>query len=221
MRKTPFVNGEYYHIYNRGVDKRVTFLDEDDVQRFYASMEEFNTLEPIGSIYENAFTKKLGSSTSKSESSVLANLIAYCINPNHFHLILQQEVDKGVEKLMQRVGTGYTKYFNNKYERSGTLFQGRFKSIHVHSNEYLLHLSAYVNLNYKVHQLGSSTSKLVRGRSSWSEYVEEDAANICMKSIILDQFKDKAEYREFADSALIDIMERRIDLKDLNEMFLE
>lgn len=223
MRKTPFVTGEYYHIYNRGVDKRITFSDESDVHRFYDSIEQFNAIEPIGSIYENSFVKKLGSPTSKLEQDVLVTLVAHCVNPNHFHLILKQETEKGIEKFMQKIGTGYTKYFNNKYKRSGTLFQGKFKSIHVHSNEYLLHLSAYVNLNDQVHQLGSPTSKLVGSRSSWDEYVEgdENTPGICEKGIVLEQFENKEDYKKFAMMTLKDVLERRSELKDFEEMFLE
>lgn len=223
MRKTPFVNGEYYHIYNRGVDKRVTFLDEFDVRRFYDSLEEFNVIEPIGSIYENSFSRKLGSETSKfeSERGRLVSIIAHCANPNHFHLILRQEIEKGIEKFMQRVGTGYTKYINNKYKRSGALFQGVFKSVHVGSNEYLLHLSAYVNLNDRVHQLGSETSKLVRSRSSWEEYTNEHVKGICDKDIILGQFKDTAEYKDFALSSLESIVQRKEALKEISNLLLE
>jgi len=223
MRKTPFVTGEYYHIYNRGVDKRIVFVDEYDIQRFYESLDEFNTIEPIGSIYENSFAKKLGSETSKleqDEEEVLVSLIAHCANPNHFHLLLKQETENGIEKLMQRMG-GYTKYFNNKYERTGTLFQGVFKSIHVDTNEYLLHLSAYVNLNDRVHQLGSETSKSVRSRSSWGEYTDEKVKGICEKSIIFEQFKDIAEYKDFALSSLESIVQRKEMLRDVDEYLLE
>lgn len=221
MRKTRFAIGEYYHIYNRGVDKRVTFMDEYDIQRFYDSLDEFNTLNPIGSIYENSFVKKLGSRTSKSEENTLVSLVAHCANPNHFHLILKQEAENGIEKLMQRVGTGYTKYINNKHKRSGALFQGKYKSVHIDSNEYLLHLSAYVNLNDRVHQLGSPTSKLVRSRSSWEEYTNEDIKGICEKDIILEQFRDAHEYKEFALSSLESIIKRKEELKDIGEFLLE
>lgn len=221
MRKTPFIIGEYYHIYNRGVDKRITFQDDYDLQRFYSSIEEFNVLEPIGSIYENSFIKKLGSLASKSEENILVSLVAYCVNPNHFHLILRQEEERGIEKFMQRIGTGYTKYFNNKHERSGALFQGVFKSIHIDTNEYLLHLSAYVNLNDRVHQLGSEASKLVRSRSSWGEYIDEKAKGVCEKDIILDQFRNGDEYKEFALSSLESILERKEELKDIGEFLLE
>ena len=84
---------------------------------------------------------------------------------------------------MQRLGTGYTMYFNEKEKRSGSLFQGVFKSLHINTNEYLLHLSAYVNLNDRVHQLGSETSKLVK--SSWREYIGDDKKEFCKKTLYL------------------------------------
>ena len=159
MRKTPFSDGEIYHVYNRGTDKRSIFSDRADVDRFFTSMKEFNTLDPIGSLYELSFEeRKLGGSTSKP----LVNFICYCLNPNHYHFLLEQVVEKGIEKFMQRLGTGYTLYFNTRHKRSGALFQGRFKSKHVESNDYLLRLSSYINLNSHVHQHGGSNTKLVR-----------------------------------------------------------
>src|SRR3989344_6008505 len=119
MRKMAFLPGEYYHIYNRGVDKRNIFSDKKDLGRFFQSMKEFNTKNPIGSLYENSF-------------------VNYCLNPNHYHFLLTPLVEKGVEKFMQRLGTGYTMYFNERNKRSGSLFQGKFKSKHINSNEYLL-----------------------------------------------------------------------------------
>jgi REP element-mobilizing transposase RayT len=210
MRKVIFANEEIYHIYNRGTDKRVIFEDEYDFQRFLQSLQEFNTLEPIGSIYENSFVKKqehaqLGNSVSKSEE--LVEIIAYCLNPNHYHLLLKQISDGGISKFMHRLGLGYTKYFNTKHERSGALFQGKFKAIHVNSNEYLLHLSVYVNLNYKVHLLGNSVSK-----SSWKEYMGEIEKEgvICEKGIILGQFMSIKEYEVYAKNVLQGIQERKL-----------
>lgn len=208
MRKIQFVNGEYYHIYNRGVDERVVFNNNDNFGRFFKSMEEFNVVEPIGSIYERSFLRsKLGSLASKSRK--LVKFICYCINPNHYHFLVQQVSDDGIKKFMHRIGTGYTKYFNEKYNRTGSLFQGNYKAIHINSNEYLLHLSAYINLNNKVHsrQLGSLASKLV-SKSSWEEYVN-NINGICDKEIILSQFNNGSEYRKFAEDALELIKERK------------
>lgn len=216
-----FAVGEYYHVYNRGVDKRIIFEDDYDMRRFYEGLLEFNVPEPIGSLYELSFAKKLGSLASKPGEEKLVSIVAHCASPNHFHLLLRQEAENGIEKLMHRVGTGYTKYFNNKYKRSGSLFQGVYKAIHVDSNEYILHLSAYINLNDCVHQLGSSASKLVRSRSSWVEYTGKDNRGICKKDIILDQFEDIDDYKKFALSSLDSIKERKDDMRDIGDFLLE
>ena len=215
MRKTPFVNKEYYHIFNRGVDKRKVFLSGDDFNRFLQSMDEFNSVTPIGSIYENSFNKKqLGHSMSKlkKEKDKLVNFVCYCVNPNHYHFLLEQTVDNGIEKFMQRLGNGYTKFFNNKYLRSGSLFQGRYKSVHIDSNEYLLHLNVYINLNDKVHRLGHSMSK-----SSWDEYISGGNYSFCNKGIILDQFNKIKDYETFANDSLEPIMQK----KEMENFLLE
>lgn len=230
MRVTPFANGEFYHIYNRGVDKRTIFEDTDDVDRFFQSMQKFNSLEPIGSIYESSFPKiKKTEQGARHKSFVseveladerLVNFVCYCLNPNHYHFILEQVAEKGIEKFMQRLGTGYTKYFNTRHERSGSLFQGVFKSAHIDTDEYLLHVSAYVNLNNKCHQLGSEASKLVR--SSWNEYVGEGAREaICTTGAILERFKNRREYEEFAESSLEGILERKRFEKLTTNVFLD
>ena len=208
MRKTEFADDEYYHIFNRGVDKRKIFSDKYDLQRFFQSMKEFNTVEPIGSIYENSFNKdkdknhQLGSSASK-----LVEFVCYCLNPNHYHFILKQVSERGIEKFMQKLGAGYTSYFNIKNKRTGVLFQGSFKSVHIDSNEQLLYASSYVNLNFKVHQLGARSAKL--WKSSWGEYVGENNENFCKKDIILDQFKNKNEYKKYAMESLDLILENK------------
>lgn len=213
MRNISFADGEYYHIYNRGTDKRAVFLDDQDFERFFQSMEEFNNSDPVGGLFVASFRKKLlrSSATQLSEESRneerLVDIIAYCLNPNHFHLLLKQVSEKGIEKFMQRLGTGYTKYFNHKYDRTGVLFQGKFKAIHVDSNEYLLHVSAYVNLNFRVHQLKDSGAQW---RSSFGEYTgERRGRQLCMTESILGQFRNVKGYRDFAEHSLKGTLERR------------
>jgi len=209
-RKEQFINGEYYHIFNRGNNKRIIFADNQDFARFFQSMVEFNSIEPIGSIFENSFKKDLLGSLA-SKSSKLTDFTCYCLNPNHFHFTLKQLTDGGIKKFMHRIGTGYSKYFNNKYDCNGSLFQGKFKAIRVDSNEYLLHLSAYINLNNRVHQLGRLASK-----SSWDEYVL-GRGGFCDKNIILSQFKNVVEYKKFAEYSFEVIRERR----DMEKFLLE
>jgi len=222
-RKTPLITGEYYHVYNRGVDKRTIFESKEDLYRFMESIREFNIKDPIGSLYENSFKKpKLGGFTPKY-SEPLVSFIAYCLNPNHYHLLLRQETDGGIAEFMKRLNGGYTSYFNNKNDRSGALLQGPFKSIHVDSNEYLLYLSAYVNKNDRVHQLGGETPKLVRSWSSWGEYTGDISAekSICEKDIILDQFKNVTMYERFVDDVVANVIERRKNEKELDQLLIE
>jgi len=197
MRKTEFANGEHYHIFNRGVEKRDVFLNDFDYMRFLQSLAEFNRTDPIGSIFEQSFRKKedlLGNEVSK-----LVEIIAYCLNPNHYHLILKQLEDKGIEKFMHKMGVGYSKYFNHKYKRSGVLFQGVFKSKHIATNEYLLHLSSYVNCNSEIHGICKAENYKW---CSFPDYINKRTGNLLgeslKKDIVIDQFRSVKEYKEFA-----------------------
>ena len=214
MARPKFAVGEFYHVYNRGTEKRSIFRSQEDLDRFLQSMTEFNCMRPIGSIYESSFLKE--GIRKKRQQKKLLNIICYCLNHNHYHLVLEQLVDGGISEFMRRVGTGYTQYFNLQNKRNGVLFQGKFKATYINSNEYLLHVSAYVNLNHKIHSLGNRIAK-----SSWGEYMGEKQAAICSKDIVLNQFKNNKEYEEFALSSLIDIQERKKQEKDLEKLLLE
>lgn len=211
MNREKFANGEIYHIFNRGVDKRIIFSDQKDVERFFQSMVTFNSIKPIGSLYEQSFLSE------KEKPKPLVKFIAYNLLPNHFHFVLEQVVEGGISEFMKRLLGGYSWYFNKKNKRSGSLFQGTFKSKQIDSNEYLLHISVYVNLNDKI-SLGGFTAKL--GKSSWSEYINQDKIfeKTCHgKNIILDQFDSTEDYKKFANSSLEDIKENKKEYKDLEE----
>ena len=214
MRKFKFTNGKFYHIYNRGVDKRTIFLDHYDFDRFLRGMEEFNSVKPIGSMFEYSFRKNQPS----NRIAKLVDIVCYCLNPNHYHMILCQRVDNGISEFMRRIGTGFTQHFNFKYKRTGVLFQGRFKAKHINSNEYLLHLSSYVNLNNEVHKI--KNDKMFR--SSWNEYISPTKARrICKPSIVLNQFSNSKEYKEFAEESLVDILERKKLFKEMEELLID
>lgn len=211
-QKVPLVTGEYYHVFNRGVDKRQTFNNKNDLYRFVQSLIEFNNDEPIGSIYENSFTKNT------SSGKKLVRIVSFCLNPNHFHLILKQESDRGIEKFMKKVGSGYTQYFNKQNKRSGVLFQGQFKYVHIDTNEYLLYVINYVNLNNKIHGIPGTEPFY----SSWLEYTNEGVKNLmgnynglCDKEIILSQFKSKIDYKKEAENLLPKLIEQKEKQKEL------
>ncbi len=216
MRKIKFANGEFYHIFNRGVDKRIIFTNQREMQRFFQSMDEFNTIRPTGGIYANSLHFKKNNPRSRASRERLVNFVCYCLNPNHYHFILEQIADRGIEKFIHRLATGHTKYFNARHKRSGVLFQGKYKAVHIETNGQLLHTSVYVNLNFKIHQPRSSASS-VQALSSWDEYIGKTKFNFCQKDDVLGQFKNKKEYKEFAERTLPSILERKEFLKELEE----
>jgi putative transposase len=212
IRKIPFINNEIYHIYNRGVDKRTIFEDNTDYERFIESIIEMNTQDSFGGLYTKSYLEKNG--LKQNIDKKIVDIIAYCLNPNHFHLILKQIEDGGISKFMQRLGTGYTMHFNIQNKRSGSLFQGKFKSAHINSNEYLLYLSAYVNLNDKIHNIKEEDNLVF---SSLKEYTG-DINGICEKSIILDQFKNKKEYNNLLNKTLPELMRQKEQKRELDEL---
>ena len=219
MRYVKFATQEFYHIYNRGVDKRDIFMDSDDVARFLVCISIFNTKDPVGSVYEHSREEiRFGSLASKKK---LVNFVAYCLNQNHYHFILEPLVDDGIQKFMHRLSTGYTNYFNEKYKRSGSLFQGTYKAIHINSNEYLLHLSAYVNLNHKVHKSLNKKWMKELNISSFKEYAGKMQKQFCAKNIILGQFGSGKEYESFCKEVLPDILRRKEKEKELKYILLE
>ena len=139
----------------------------------------------------------------------LVSIVAYCINPNHFHLILSPLVENGIEKFMQRIG-GYTRYFNEKYNRSGVLFQGKFKSKLIEDDRYLIQLSAYVNFNNLDKNFNPSSDL---SKSSLQEYSKDEYKGLCDKVIILNNFKNKKDYAETAKALWLETLKRKENIE--------
>lgn len=144
IRSVSLASGEFFHIYNRGTDKRQIFFDKADHQRFQELLYLCNSAEKINvrdirKTYQNIFEYE------RDES--LVSIGAYCLMPNHFHLLLKGNSDNGITKFMNKVSTGFSMYFNKRYDRKGSLFQGKFKAEHADTDEYLKYLYAYIHLN--------------------------------------------------------------------------
>lgn len=134
-----FAADNYYHIYNRGVAKQVIYHDEEDYTVFLSLLKRYLDIEPHknrrGAVYEHMRDE--------------VELLAYCLMPNHFHLLFYLKEEQAITRLMRAVCTTYTAYYNKKYSRVGTLFQGRYKASPITSDEYLQHISRYIHLNPK------------------------------------------------------------------------
>jgi len=167
-RKISFAEGEYYHVYNRGVDKREIFLSDDDRNRFIKLLFVGNG--------DKAFSYKriLGVPLDKLDrGEQLVSIGAYCLMPNHFHLLIKEKKDGNISLFMEKLGTSYAMYFNKKYKRSGSLFQGTFKAEHVNRDEYLKYLYAYIHLNPVKLIEPEWKEKGIRNLSKAKKYLEE------------------------------------------------
>lgn len=146
MERPQFVNDEVYHIYNRGVEKRDVFTNEKDYFRFIHCLFEFNDTAPAVNLGFH-LSKSLLKSDFNRPREMLVDILCYCLMPNHYHLLIKQHMDRGITEFMRKLGTGYTNYFNLKYDRVGSLFQGKFKAVHVSKEAHFLYLPHYIHLN--------------------------------------------------------------------------
>lgn len=133
-------NDQIYHVYNRGVDKRNIFLNDRDYQRFTDSLIVFNDTKNLSGGHFNDYVDG-------KDRKLIVNVIAYCLMPNHFHLLLEQVRDNGITNFIHKLTTSYTMYFNKKYGRTGSLIQWVFKRSHIISNDRLLEIGKYIHTN--------------------------------------------------------------------------
>jgi len=144
LRRVAFVLGEYYHLYNRGNSKQKIFLDEADHNRFLKLLFLCNSKLNINFRNVIDVTKDV---LVFERRETLVDIGAFCLMPNHFHLLLREKEDGNISLFMKKLLTAYVMYFNKKYERTGSLFEGKFKSEHVGEDNYLKYLFSYIHLN--------------------------------------------------------------------------
>ncbi len=144
MKRPLFAPNEFYHLYNRGTEKRNIFIEDGDYRRFMTLLYLANQNKPTELKLQGRTLEEI---TQPRTAKILVNIAAYCLMPNHFHILASESMDGGISKFMQKVTTGYTMYFNKRNDRTGALFQGKFKAKHVDNDSYLNYLIAYIHLN--------------------------------------------------------------------------
>lgn len=189
-----YVEGGFYHIYNRGVEKRLIFQDREDYTKFLYLLKLY--LSPIDVLSKEYPLLKQHIVAHNVHGE--AHLLAFCLMPNHFHLLVKQDKKDTITRLMRAVVTSYSMYFNKRYERVGSLFQGIFKASRVGTDEYLLHLSRYIHLNPI--ERGASLSDFQW--SSYLYYLGEKEALWLNTQFIKDYFNESnpnLSYRNFVE----------------------
>lgn len=216
-----YAENGFYHLYNRGVEKRIIFQDEPDYKVFLSYLKTL--LEPPTPIETRTIV--IGHYTFEAPKRPLKNfykeieLLAYCLMPNHFHLLIKQNSSRSIESFMRSLLTRYSTYFNKKYERVGCLFQGTYKAILVENENYLLHLSRYIHINPKNH-LPAKETPLHTHYSSYGDYLKLRKTNWVKTDLILSFFKsaqrtslkDWLSYQSFVEDFLEEPENRLADL---------
>jgi len=233
MQKPQFVENQIYHIYNRGVEKRDIFLDDKDYLRFIHDLFEFNDRDSAFNVayYFNSKSKEVKSQYLEKERKprkLLVEILLFTLMPNHFHLLLKQKQENGIVKFMQKLGTGYTNYFNKKYDRVGGLFQGRFKAVLINEEAHFIHIPFYFHTNPIDLIYGSSTSIDWRGQieflenyrwSSFLDYIgKKNFPSVTSRKFLLEFWGGEKEYRKETEKWL---RERDKNIDKIKEITLE
>ena len=186
----PHVAGQYYHVYNRGCNRENIFLDDENYQYLLGLADRFLPGADV-------------------------SVIAYCLMPNHYHLLLRANADGSIGRFVQRLFNSYTQAFNKQHERSGTLFEGRAKSIYVDEESYLLDLFKYIHLNPVV-------ARLVKHPEDWKysnypEWIGKRDRMLVDHEFIQTYFTKPSEYARFIEASVDEAITRKLEKYDTGE----
>ena len=214
-RLTPLVTEQFYHIYNRGSEKRNIFTQLRDYSRFQKTFYYYQFLGPKPSF--SKFSKSDLNFFKPNPDRKIVDVICYCLMPNHFHFLLRQLKENGISIFIGQLSNSYTKYFNTKYKRVGPLLQGAFKAVLIETEEQLVHLSRYIHLNPVVSGLAKNL-----GSYHWSSYTEYMSGQklYCSPEEILSLYPTVKSYREFVEAQIkygtsLEILKHRIIDEDI------
>ena len=199
-RKLVFVNGGFYHAFNRGIEKRDVFTNRRELSRAKELLKFYQYKEiPLRYSRFRILSKDKQQKLWKIIVDGCKNVevISFCLMPNHFHFLLKQLEDRGVANFVANFTNAYTKFFNTRHARIGPLFEGVFKAVYVESDEQLIHLSRYIHLNPVVSSLIDISQLESYGWSSYPEYILKENDNIIESKPVIDLFKNTAEYKNF------------------------
>lgn len=223
-RKVVLAPGEIYHVFNRGVASLpiylntrgyLRFLDLVDYYRFSNTPFSFSQLMSL----QNEEGEKILAGL-KKENTIHAEILVYCLMPNHFHFLLKQITDKGISIFMRNLQDSYAKYFNIKNERAGPLFQSMFKAVRIESDEQLLHVSRYIHLNPSTAYIVEPENLEDYKWSSLNSYLDKNFNSVgyfVNPEIVLSFFKKREDYKKF----ILDQASYQRELDKIKHLVLE
>lgn len=199
-RSVVFQNGFVYHLFNRGVNRQPIFFTPRDYKRFTALLEYYR-FHPVLKSYSHYLALSIAEQNvfrqSLEQQPMAIDILAYCLMPNHFHILVKQNIDGGIHSFLSNVANGYTKYLNTKRERVGPLYQGPFKAVIVETDEQLFHLSRYIHINPVVSNIVMIDALASYSWSSLPMYLKTQTNQFINVQEILNNFKNIQGYKEF------------------------
>jgi putative transposase len=201
-RLFPLVTGEIYHVFNRGIDGRPTFIRKKEYERVKELIRfyQWKDLSVRYSVFREWDEERQQNLMKKIRSfgEPLVEIIAYCFMPNHFHLLVRQSSSGGTSKFLSNMQNSYTRYFNTKNHRLGSLFLDQFKAVRIEDEVQLLHVSRYIHLNpYTAFVVKTLDELSFYPWTSIPEYLELDKREICQKQLLMGYFKNVTAFRSF------------------------
>jgi len=200
-RKVPLENDCYYHVVTKSLQNVKLFKQYEDYFRFIDSLDYYNHEDPpikYSLFLESDLKTQDLVRYQLKEQKRRFDLIAYSLLPNHLHLLLKQNLNKGISKAMQQVKNSYAHFFNIKYKREGPLFRGRFKAVLIETEEQFLHVSRYIHINIYSSGIAKTIPKLLKYEfSSLPEYISKVKQEICQKKDVFESFNSKDRYKSF------------------------
>lgn len=206
-----FANNEFYHVFNRGVEKRIIFMNKRDYDRFIDTMDYYRIKDPPTRF---SFKNRPIALQKNIITPLLIEIICFCLMPNHFHMLVKQIESNGITTFLSKLSNSYTKYINTKYKRVGPLFQGSFKAVRIEDDEQLLHVSRYIHLNPLIDYLTKDLKTYPY--SSYPEFLGL-RKGFCKKEIILSHFRTPLDYEKF----VLDQVDYAREIKKIERFVLE
>ena len=208
---------DIYHVLSRGVDKRKIFLDKRDYLRFIHNLFVLNNQKIVYTTHYNLErfenqSKNVDIASPHIERELrklLVNILAFCLMPNHYHLLLSSLIENGIPRFMKKLNMAYAKYFNIKYKRKGTLFESRYKSILVSNDAHFYHLPYYIHLNPLDMEFPEWRNREIRDYNKaieflnnhrWSSHLDycgkKNFPSITNREFLLDVFGGEEKYKK-------------------------
>lgn len=221
-RDIPLVNGEIYHVFNRGIAGQPIFANKRDFQRFLDLLKYYQNIHPplrysyflaLSVDARNTMFQRL-----RTKSDFLVDILGFCLMPNHFHVLLKQKQERGTSLFLSNLTNSYTRYFNTKQKRTGPVFQGKFKAVRIEDADQLLHVIRYIHLNpYTSYVVKTIFELKSYSYSSLQEYMKPVNLQLIQTDYVLSNFKSFKSFMKFT----FDQAEYQKKLETIKHLMLE